>query len=136
MSLVRAEVKLSNPRDQTLAALSVSALVATGAVHLCVPEHVAIQLGSREIEQREVTLAHGKRKLCAYCGPVQIEFSGRRCFTGVLVLGDEVLLGAIPLEDMDLVIHPGSRQLTSNPLSPNIPSASAKGVRKKPKRMT
>jgi clan AA aspartic protease len=131
MGLVRAEVTLSNPREPKLSGITVSALVDTGAVHLCVPEHVAIQLGLREIEQREVTLADGKRKLCPYCGPVQIEFNARRCFTGALVLGDEVLLGAIPLEDMDLVIHPGSRQLMRNPMSPNVPSALAKGARKK-----
>jgi clan AA aspartic protease len=134
MGLVRTEITLSNPSKQKLAPLTVTALVDTGAVHLCVPEHVALQLGLSELEQREVTLADGKRKVCSYCGPVQIEFSGRRCFTGALVLGDEVLLGAIALEDMDLVVHPGSRRLMSNPLSPNIPSALAKGARKKKRR--
>jgi hypothetical protein len=37
-----------------------------------------------------------------------------------LVLGDEVLLGAIPLEDMDLVVNPGTRTVDVNPVSPNI----------------
>ena len=37
-------------------------------------------------------------------------------------------MGAVPLEDMDLVIHPRERKLTVNPLSPNIPSAIVKPV--------
>ena len=29
----------------------------------------------------------------------------RSCFVGALVLGDSVLLGAVPMDDMNLVIH-------------------------------
>ena len=43
-----------------------------------------------------------------------------------MVMGDEPLLGAIPMEDMDLVIIPGLRQVDVNPASPNIPTALAK----------
>jgi hypothetical protein len=43
-------------------------------------------------------------------------------------MGDEVLLGAIPMEDMDLVVHPLHRTLGPNPLNPNIPGAMAKGA--------
>ena len=45
-----------------------------------------------------------------------------------LVLGDEVLLGAIPMEDMDLVVLPGSRQVAVNPANPNIAVSIAKGL--------
>jgi clan AA aspartic protease len=129
MGIVRAKIKLTNPRKPRLAPIVVPALVDTGAVHLCVPEHVAFRLGLQESQQ--VTLADGKRKVCSYSGPVQIDFSGRRCFTGALILEAEVLLGAIPMEDMDLVIHPATQKLAPNPLSPNIPSALAKGQRKR-----
>jgi clan AA aspartic protease len=130
MGLTRAKLIVSNPRESNRAAMQIDALVHTGALHLCVPEHVSLQLGLIELEKREVTLADGKKQLCSYCGPVLIEFNGRHCFTGALILGDEVLLGAIPLEDMDLVIHPATRSLMANPASPNIPSATAKGVRR------
>jgi len=50
----------------------------------------------------------------------------RGCFTGALVLGDEILLGAIPMEDMDLVVSPATRSATVNPASRNVPSSSAK----------
>ena len=43
-------------------------------------------------------------------------------------MGNEVLLGAIPMEDMDLVVHPLSRRLIPNPQNPNIPGAMAVGV--------
>ncbi len=101
-------------------------MVDTGALHLGVPEHVAIQLELTELEKREVTVADGSKKLCSYVGPVKIQFGDRSCFTGALVLGDTVLLGAIPMEDMDLVVHPTLRKVISNPASPNIPSSSAK----------
>ncbi len=43
-----------------------------------------------------------------------------------LVFGDTVLMGAVPLEDMDLVIEPREQKLSVNPRSPNIPSAIVK----------
>lgn len=48
------------------------------------------------------------------------------CFVGALVIGDEVLLGAVPMGDMDLVISPSQRTVTVNPESPNIPHARVK----------
>ena len=45
------------------------------------------------------------------------------CLTGALVLGNMVLLGAIPIEDMDLIIHPAQLKLIVNPNNPNIAGA-------------
>jgi hypothetical protein len=42
------------------------------------------------------------------------------------VLGDQVLLGAIPMEDMDLIVIPSTRTLDVNPRSPNIGTTTAK----------
>jgi clan AA aspartic protease len=122
MGLIYAEIELSNPREPALSPLTTNALVDTGAFMLCIPEHIRIQLKLQELEKREVTLADHKKMLCPYVGPVQIRFANRRCFTGALVLGETVLLGAIPLEDMDLLIHPRTQQLVVNPESPNIAS--------------
>ena len=41
-------------------------------------------------------------------------------------MGDQVLLGAIPMEDKDLVIVPKNRTLDINPESPDIASTVAK----------
>ncbi len=126
MGLVYADIDLKNPRDPELKGISVSALVDTGAITLCIPKHVAVQLALEAIEQRAVTTADGDVQTVDYVGPLQINFENRTCFTGALVLGDSVLMGAVPLEDMDLVIHPARQTLTVNPLSPNIPSVLVK----------
>lgn len=120
MGLVDTGIELLNPKDETLKPVATKALVDTGAITLCIPEHIAIQLKLNELEKREVTTAEGKRILVPYVGPVQIRFENRNCFTGALVLGDSVLLGAVPLEDMDLVVDPRSQQVTVNPESPNF----------------
>lgn len=126
MGTVYASITLSNPRDEQLHPIEARALVDTGTMFLSIPEHVAIQLRLQPLHQREVTLANGAKQLCPYVGPVCVRFQDRACFTGALILGDEVLMGAIPLEDMDLVVTPLSRSVTPNPQSPNIPSSLAK----------
>lgn len=128
MGLTHTTVKLSNPRQPELSPIEVEALVDTAAAHLCIPEHIAAQLALDEAERREVTLADGSRRLLPYVGPIAIAFSNRRCFTGAMVLGNEVLLGAIPMEDLDLVIHPLTRQVTVNPANPNFAGSIAKGL--------
>jgi len=120
MGLVSAEITLENPREPALQPLKVQVLVDSGAVHLCIPEHVRIQLKLDEIDKKEVTLADGGKKLVPYVGPILIRFKNRVGFAGALVMGDQVLLGAIPMEDMDLVILPKERILDVNPYSPNI----------------
>jgi clan AA aspartic protease len=129
MGLVKTRISLNNPKDPSLSKIEIEALVNAGALHLCIPEHVAVQLQLQEIYKREVVTADGRRQLCAYVGPVQITFGSRGCFTGALVLGDAVLLGAVPMEDMDLIISPSRRTVEVNPESPNIPLSTVKGVR-------
>jgi clan AA aspartic protease len=111
-----------------LAAVEVDALADTGALHLCIPEHVAMQLQLDELEKREIAIADGSVRLVPYMGPVIIAFANRQCYAGAMVLGDEALLGAIPMEDMDLVVLPGARQVAVNPANPNIAVSIAKGL--------
>jgi clan AA aspartic protease len=121
MGLVYADLELRNPKNRDVQALQVRSLADTGALHLCIPQHVALQLKLEELQIREVVTADGKKMLCSYVGPLEVSFSGRSCFVGAFVLGDEVLLGAIPMEDMDLVVQPAKRSVVVNPESPNIP---------------
>ncbi len=129
MGLVYADITLANAASDAVARpLSVSALVDTGALHLCIPSHVAVQLGF-DVDgaaRREVRIADGSSRAVAYVGPLIVSFANRRCFTGALVRGDEVLVGAIPMEDMDLIVIPASRQLVVNPLNPNIAASVVK----------
>lgn len=120
MGLVTTKLLLTNPRDPSLAPVEVAALADTGSVFLRVPEHVRLQLKLDVLETREVKLADGSRATYPYVGPLVVRFKNRTGFMGALVLGDEVLLGAIPMEEMDLVVNPRDRTVDVNPESPNI----------------
>ncbi|MBM3333489.1 clan AA aspartic protease [Candidatus Sumerlaeota bacterium] len=126
MGVIYADIELANPKNGVLKPILVKALVDTGAMTICIPEHIAVQLGLEEIEKREITTADEKSHVVSYVGPIQIRFENRTCFTGALVIGESVLMGAVPMEDMDLVISPSGRTITVNPKSPNIPSALVK----------
>ena len=126
MGLVNAKIVLKNPRKPDLEPVGVNALADSAAVHLCIPPHIQIQLELEEIDKKEVTLADGSRRLVPYVGPIELRFKNRVGFAGAIVMGDQTLLGAIPMEDMDLVIIPKTRRVEINPISPNIATSIAK----------
>jgi clan AA aspartic protease len=128
IGLVTAKVLLSSPRRGDLEALETEALADTGAVHLCIPEHIQLQLKLEPLEDREIILADGSERVVPYVGPIQIKFKNRTGFTGALVMGDQVLFGVIPMEDMDLVVIPGTRSLAVNPANPNMATSLAKSM--------
>lgn len=129
MGLVRADIELANARDDALRPMSVNALVDSGALHLCIPQQVADQLDLPVLDRRQVTIADGNSHTVDYVGPIRVRFQNRQCLVGALVLGNETLLGAIPMEDMDVVISPSRQSLTVNPNSPNIAASLAMGFR-------
>jgi clan AA aspartic protease len=126
MGLTNGKLVLKNPRVPELQPMEVEALADSGSVFLCIPSHVQIQLGLEENGKKEVTLADGTKKFVPYAGPVEVHFKNRVGYFGAVVLGDEVLLGAIPMEDMDLIIIPRTRTVDVNPLSPNFASGVVK----------
>ena len=126
MGLPFADVELSNPAKPLLRPVRVRALVDTGAVMMCVPERIAMQLDLDEIEKQEVTVADGKHHLVSHVAPIRIRFENRNCVTGAYILGDQVLLGAVPLQVMDVVLSPSRETIMVNPESPNIPSGIVK----------
>jgi hypothetical protein len=95
---------------------------------LCIPEHIALQLKLETESLREVSIADGRKMNVPYVGPIRVGFGKRFCYVGALVLGDEVLLGSMPMEDMDLVISPSRREVTVDPASPNIPHTRVKSL--------
>lgn len=121
-----AEIALSNPRKPELKPFRVKALADTGALMLCIPEHIALQLDLQTESQREVTVADGRSMNVPYVGSLKVTFENRMCFVGALVMGDEVLLGAVSMEDMDLLLSPSRKTVVVNPNSPNIPHARVK----------
>ena len=105
--------------------MSIRALVDSGAVFMTIPDHVALQLGYdlEEVSRREIILADGSRKSVPMVGPLRVYFTDRYCDLSALVVGDEVVFGAVPMEMMDLVLHPATQTLTVNPASPFVPVA-------------
>ena len=126
MGITNARLILKNPRQPDLGPVEVDAMADTDSVHLCIPEHVRIQLDLAAVAQMEVTLADGGRRVVPYVGPLEVRFKNRVGYTGALVLGDQVLLGAIPMEDMDLVVIPSTRTVDVNPGSPNLATSIVK----------
>jgi hypothetical protein len=74
-------------------------------------------------------LADGRRQVVSYVGTLAISVANRKGIAGAMVMGNQVLLGAIPMEDMDLVVNPRTQQVMPNPENPNIAGSIAVGVR-------
>ena len=126
MGFIYADLTLANPAKEDLVPVKAKALVDTGALFLCIPAHISAQLKLKEFDQREVTIADGSVKICSYVGPILLKFANRQCLTGALVLGEDVLLGVVAIEEMDLIIHPAQLKLITNPDYPNIAGAIVK----------
>ena len=126
MGLSYADISIENLFQKRR--MAVKALVDSGSVFFTVPAHIALQLGFdiTEVSTREVILADGSRKAVPMIGPLRVHFADRYCDLSALVMGDEPLFGAVPMEMMDLVLHPASQTLSVNPNSPFIPVALAK----------
>ena len=125
MGLVYADIKLDNPKQGGSVPIAAQALVDSGALHLCIPESLSRQLNLAAERIRRVTFADGRSVEAPYVGPVRVEAAGRTCFVGAMVFGDEVLLGAIPMEDLDLLVDPARQELV--PRDPRGPVSMAKG---------
>jgi clan AA aspartic protease len=121
MGLTYTMIKLSNPRIPSLAPIEIKCLADTGALMMSITETISIQLKLEELEKRAVTIADGSIKQVPFVGPIRIDFENRFCFTGAFVLGNEPLLGAVPMEEMDLIVHPSKQKVMPNPEHPNVP---------------
>jgi len=126
MGLSSCALTLRNPCPPDHQSVEVEALADTGSVYLIIPEHIRLQLDLEELQEKDVTLADGSRHTFSYVGPIETRFKNRAAYVGAIVMGDQVLFGAIPVEDMDLVVIPQDRRVDVNPLSPDIASAFAK----------
>ena len=125
MGLVYTEITLKNAVDagnahrgtiseKEIRAVTVQALVDTGSGTLGITEEVREKLGLDIQGLRSAELADGGRQVCRLTEPVDIHWKNRLCTCRALVIpgAREVLLGAIPLEDMDLTVHPAGNDLT------------------------
>lgn len=126
MGLTYADVKLSN--EWRKLSVEVRALVDTGALFLCIPDLIAVQLGYdlTEVRTRKAMLAHGSTVTVPVIPAVLLEFENRWYSGEAMVMGDEVLIGCIPMEAMDVIIEPRSQKMSVNPAHPNFAVAVVK----------
>ena len=120
MGLIYADVEFRNPAKAELKPMTVRMLVDTGASYTCLPEHVVTQLGLDAKGTRDITTADGAEHTVPYVGPLEVRYDNRLSFSGALQLGDEPLLGAITMQDMDVVVSLKDEKLVVNPKNPNI----------------
>ena len=134
MGLVYAEIELLNSRDVDnfeegglpelqIRRMNIRMNVDSGAIMLAINENIRTQLGLRVVDTRPCLLANGTYVELPIVRNVMVRFVNRECVVSALVLpGDtEPLLGAIPMEEMDVLISPRQQQLIVNPQHPNKP---------------
>jgi len=134
MGKVMTKIKLTNSLDfrnaedgtlprEKVRWVELDALVDTGATTLAIPADAVAALGLRELARRKVRLANGQIEEFAFVGDFYVEIVGRTttCEAVVLPVGATALIGQIPLEGLDLVVDPKSREVTVNPASPDMP---------------
>ena len=137
MGAVRTPVKLTNAVDEELVnrgvlaprllrSLETQALVDTGAVSLVVPLEMVEQLGLRIRGQQRAQYADGREATIGVTGPVIIEWEGRQTIEDALITGNEVLLGQVVLEKLDLLVDCTNQRLIPNPAHPDYPLAEIK----------
>lgn len=132
VGITYAEIELINSDDLALVRrgylaeeqvrrLTVSALVDSGASMLSIPQSVYQQLGLEIVGEGDAELADGSVVSFDVAGPIEIRFENRRTVVEALVVPNDtdVLLGAIPMEGMDVLIDPKQQRLFVNPKSPD-----------------
>ncbi len=134
MGAVRVQIKLTNTIDQVLVERGLLAphllreaetqgLVDTGALTLVVPSDIVQQLGLKIRSQQVAQFANGAQELVGVTEPVTIECEGRKTTLEALVVGNEVLIGQVVLELLDLLPDCKNQRLIPNPANPDYPVA-------------
>ena len=139
MGLIYANITLTSADDIAVARrgyikeseirkVEVRALVDSGTYMLSINEEVKMQLDLPSIEEQVAELADGTLRKIEIVGPVNVRFMNRSTNVNAAVLPQEqeVLLGAIPMEDMDVLIDPKQQILIVNPAHPYMAKKSLK----------
>ena len=131
MGLVYADIELINAEQLLLARrniidrdevkhLQTNMLVDSGSLYMCINESMQEYLQLPFITKRWSQLANSERQEYDLVGPVEVRFKNRICHASALVLpgNSEPLLGALPMEELDVLIHPQRQELVIHPDQP------------------
>lgn len=142
MGAVYAEVELINAADEVrvrdgtreaseIRRVIVTVLADSGATVMVIPEYLRQQLGLLNFGSKLVAMADGSIRECEIVGPIEVRYSGRNMVGTAVVMPevDQILLGQVQMEEMDLIIDPLARKLIANPSSPDRATLMAVGLR-------
>jgi hypothetical protein len=123
MGLVHAEITLKNATDvgnfrrnlikePEIRQTVVQAVVDTGAMTLVINEQLRRQLGLDVVGSKVATLANDVKETVKIAETVEVHWKNRSMACQPWVVGSgRILLGAIPLENMDLIVDPSAQEL-------------------------
>jgi clan AA aspartic protease len=133
MGITYAEIELTRGDDMALfregyipegrvRRVTVRALVDSGASMLSIPESLREQLNLRKVDEQQAELADGSVAQFDVVGPIEVRFENRKTIEYAIVVPNspDVLLGAHPMQDLDVLIDPKREVLIVNPKSPDI----------------
>jgi clan AA aspartic protease len=133
MGITYAEVELTRWDDLALVRegyrqedqvrrMKMLALVDTGSSMMAITESVKTLLALSKMDDMQAELADGSIVQLEVVGPIEVKFQNRRTIVNAMVVPDssEVLLGAIPMQGMDVWVDPKRERLIVNPESPDI----------------
>ncbi len=143
MGLVYAEITLINAVDMGMAKrnligeeeireVKIEMMVDSGAYEMAINESLQEQLVLTFIEKRKAILADGRINEYDVVGPILVKFANRTAICSAMVLPGNLglLLGAIPMEEMDVRIHPRRQELIVDQKHPEGPQLSMRKSRK------
>lgn len=117
MGLIRTELELTNAddlallrrghiKDNMVKKMKANFLVDGGAYMLAINENIRVQLDLPLVDKRLAEMADGTMLELDVVGPIEVRFQNRRGSFDAMVLpgNSECLLGAIPMQDLDLVL--------------------------------
>jgi clan AA aspartic protease len=105
--------QLGSIKDQEIRQATITVLVDTGAATLVINENMCQQLGLGIRGTRQARLANNVEETVQIADPVEVHWKNRSmvCRPWVISGNGRILLGAIPLEDMDLMVDPTKQEL-------------------------
>ena len=100
-------------KENEIRQTTVEAVVDTGAISLFITEELRRQLGLEVVGEWPVTVANGATEMAKRTEGVEVCWEDRSmvCRPYVLPSSNEIILGVIPMEDMDLIVDPAREEL-------------------------
>ena len=124
MGTVYAEITLRNAEDvvcakhgylpdEAIRVVTVTAVVDTGAHSLMIDNETMRKLGLGAVGKQGVKIANGERLVCPITDAVEINWKDRQTVMRAVAIPGlpQILLGVLPLQDMDLMVNPSRHEL-------------------------